>query len=142
MRRCGRKDASSDSAASGGASLTSTRPGRLRWIESATASRYIRGERVTSTRIMRASVPVSGTDAALAGENGPKCAEGGPRPADGGPSKAYFLELRKAELHLRRNPVLRSRVNRGLRPGGDLLSWRGQPLHNRSSRSRISPSVV
>src|SRR5215208_6328450 len=52
MRRCGRKDASSASAASGGASLTSTRPGRLRWIESATASRYIRGERVTSTRIM------------------------------------------------------------------------------------------
>src|ERR687898_3412794 len=59
--RCGRKVASSASAASGGASLTSTRPGRLRWTESATASRYIRGERVTSTRIMGPSLPVSRT---------------------------------------------------------------------------------
>src|SRR5215212_9152740 len=34
---------------SGGASLTSM-PGRLRWIEVATASRYILGETVTRTR--------------------------------------------------------------------------------------------
>src|SRR5215207_7997337 len=111
MSRCGRKDASSDSAASGGASLTSTRPGRLRWIESATASRYIRGERMTSTRIMGASVPVTGTDAALAGKNGPKCAEGGPRPADGGPSKVYFGELRQREV--RRITLPGTRVNEG-----------------------------
>jgi catechol 2,3-dioxygenase-like lactoylglutathione lyase family enzyme len=36
----------------GGAILTSTSPGRLRWMESAMAWRYMRGERVTSTRIM------------------------------------------------------------------------------------------
>ena len=50
--RCGRKEASCSSIASGGAILTSTRPGRPRWMESATAWRYISGERVTSTRIM------------------------------------------------------------------------------------------
>src|SRR5215217_5964225 len=50
--RYGRKDAISASIASGGASLMSARPGRLRCTERATASRYIRGERVTSTRIM------------------------------------------------------------------------------------------
>src|SRR5829696_5900944 len=49
MSRSVRKDASSSSVSSGGASLTSM-PGRLRWIEVATASRYILGETVTRTR--------------------------------------------------------------------------------------------
>jgi hypothetical protein len=40
---------------------------------------------------MGASVPVSGTDAVLAGKNGPKCAEGGPRPAAGRQSKQCVL---------------------------------------------------
>jgi hypothetical protein len=54
--RCGRKDAIPRSCSSGGAIITSTRPGRPRCTESATASRYIRGQRVTSTRITRGSV--------------------------------------------------------------------------------------
>src|SRR5215207_6957443 len=96
--RCGRKEASSSSIASGGAILTSTRPRRLRWTERATACRYIRGERVTSTRIMCSILPVAETNATLLGKNGPRGAEGGPGPAAGVRSLANFLERRDAEV--------------------------------------------
>src|SRR5829696_7813290 len=132
--RCGRKEASSSSIASGGAILTSTRPRRLRWTERATACRYIRGERVTSTRIMCSILPVSETDAALVGKNGPKCAECGLGPADGGLSKANFLELRLAAVQLRRIHLPRTRLNNGKKKAGPPflgggMRWPARPLN-------------
>jgi len=79
-------------------------------------------------------LPVSETDAALVGKNGPKCAECGLGPADGGLSKANFLELRLAAVQLRRIHLPRTRLNNGKKKAGPPflgggMRWPARPLN-------------